>query len=193
MRPLRLGFASSLVLLLGCAGPEASKPPEPATSSGAGAAETVPVRLAYGPDPAQIGDLRVPPGAGPHPVFVVLHGGCWLEVYGKDLMDGLSESLTKAGFATWNVEYRRMGSPGGGYPATLTDVGLAVDALREIGPKHQLDVAKVYTVGHSAGGHLAVWVAAPPSSPREIRCAARIRSPWPARSRSRVSSTSPNR
>ncbi|MDC0744917.1 alpha/beta hydrolase family protein [Polyangium mundeleinium] len=158
----RVGLVVSLVLLAGCAGPEASKPPEPAASSGAGGPPTGPARLSYGPDPSQIGDLRLPNGEGPHPVMVILHGGCWSSGYGKDLMDGMSESLTKAGFATWNVEYRRLGHAGGGYPGTLTDVGLAVDALRELAPTHHLDTTKVYTVGHSAGGHLAVWVAARP-------------------------------
>jgi len=152
----------SLVLLAGCAGPEASIPPEPAASSGAAMRPTGPARLSYGPDPSQIGDLRLPKGEGPHPVMVILHGGCWASGYGKDLMDGVSESLTKEGFATWNVEYRRLGNAGGGYPGTLTDVGLAVDALRDLAPTHHLDTTKVYTVGHSAGGHLAVWVAARP-------------------------------
>ncbi|MDI1483293.1 alpha/beta hydrolase [Polyangium sp. y55x31] len=158
----RLGLVISLALLSGCAGPEAGKPPEPASSSTGGGAPVGPLRLSYGPDPSQFGDLRVPQGRGPHPVMVILHGGCWHKAYGKDQMDGMSESLTKVGFATWNVEYRRLGEPGGGYPATLTDVGLAVDKLRDLAPMHHLDTTKVFTVGHSAGGHLAVWVAARP-------------------------------
>ncbi|TKC95867.1 alpha/beta hydrolase family protein [Polyangium fumosum] len=160
----RVGLVVSLVLSAGCAGPEASKPPEPAaSSSSAGGPPAGPLHLAYGPDPSQIGDLRLPQGEGPHPVMVILHGGCWSSGYGKDLMDGMSESLTKAGFATWNVEYRRLGHAGGGYPGTLTDVGLAVDALRDLAPTHHLDTTKVFAVGHSAGGHLAVWVAARPN------------------------------
>ena len=161
-----LGLAFAFVFLFACAGPEASRPPEPATSSSStGGAATGPVRHSYGSDPAQFGDLRLPTGPGPFPVLVVLHGGCWLDLYGKSLMDGMSESLTKAGFATWNVEYRRVGSPGFAYPVTLTDVGLAVDALRDLAPAHSLDLGKVFTVGHSAGGHLAVWVAARPKLP----------------------------
>ncbi|MDI3290262.1 alpha/beta hydrolase [Polyangium sp. 15x6] len=156
--PLRcLDLVVSLALLSACAGPEAGKPPEPASSSG-GATPTGPLRHAYGPEPSQFGELRVPQGEGPHPVMVILHGGCWADGYREDLMDGISESLTKAGVATWNVEYRRLGS--GGYPSTLTDVGLAVDTLRELAPTHHLDTTKVFTVGHSAGAQLAVWVAA---------------------------------
>jgi acetyl esterase/lipase len=128
-------------------------------------------RVSYGADPRQFGDLRVPSGKGPHAVAVVIHGGCWLSQYGLDLMDGMSESLARAGLATWNIEYRRIGDPGGGYPNTLTDVGAAVDALRSLSPKHGLDLAKVMTVGHSAGGHLGVWAAARPklSSKSPIR------------------------
>ncbi|MDI1447499.1 alpha/beta hydrolase [Polyangium sp. 6x1] len=165
MRSLRPCLVS-LVLLVGCAGPEPSRPAEPASasssSSGADGSPGGPVRVSYGPDPVQIGDLRVPQGEGPHPVMVILHGGCWIDLYGKNLMDGMSESLTQAGFATWNVEYRRVGDTGGGYPATLTDVGLAVDTLRDLAPTHHLDTTRVFAVGHSAGAHLAVWVAARP-------------------------------
>jgi len=98
--------------------------------------------------------------------MVVVHGGCWFNSYGLDLMDGASEALTAAGLATWNIEYRRIGDMGGGYPNTLTDVGLAVDALRTFAPKYNLDLSKVMTVGHSAGGHLGVWVAARSKLPK---------------------------
>jgi acetyl esterase/lipase len=125
------------------------------------ACTTTPSRIIYGDDSRfQFGDLRVPSGPGPHPVAVIIHGGCWLNLFGLDLMDGTSEALTAAGLATWNIEYRRLGDPGGGYPNTFTDVGLAIDTVRDLAPRCNLDLGNVMTVGHSAGGHLGVWAAA---------------------------------
>ena len=112
----------------------------------------------YGVGPEQVADLRVPEGAGPHPVAVVLHGGFWLERYRRDLMDGPAADLTARGWATWNVEYRRLGASGGGWPATFEDVAAAVDHLPDVDAP--LDLGRVSAVGHSAGGHLAGWLAA---------------------------------
>lgn len=166
----RLCLALSLLALGGCASPEGNKASAPSSASSSAStggedASVSPVRIAYGPDAHQFGELRVPPGPGPHPVAVIIHGGCWLDQYGLDLMTDMSEVFKGAGIATWNIEYRRIGDTGGGYPNTLTDVGLAVDKLRELGPQHGLNLEKVITVGHSAGGHLAVWVAARPKLP----------------------------
>ena len=119
-----------------------------------------PLRISYGSGPLQFGDLRLPKGPGPFPVIVVLHGGCWINFYGLDLMHDMSNALTAEGFATWNVEYRRLSDADSKYPNTLLDVGMAVDYVRKLALDHPLDLAKVTTVGHSAGGHLAVWVAA---------------------------------
>lgn len=118
------------------------------------------IRIAYGADPLQFGDLRLPSGPGPHPVAVLIHGGCWFNLFGLELMDAMSATLTAAGVATWNIEYRRVGDPGGGFPNTLTDVGMAVDFVRDLAPTYHLDLHRVITVGHSAGGHLGVWVGA---------------------------------
>ncbi|MED4583045.1 alpha/beta hydrolase [Brevibacillus choshinensis] len=118
------------------------------------------IRLAYGEAELQFGDLRLPDGTGPHPVVIVIHGGFWKSMFTIDLMEQVSEDLTKRGLATWNIEYRRVGDIGGGYPGTLLDVAHAVDFLREIAPKYHLDLSKAVTLGHSAGGHLAVWQAA---------------------------------
>jgi acetyl esterase/lipase len=119
-----------------------------------------PIRIAYGPDEFQFGDLRLPAGPGPHAVAVVIHGGCWTSFVGLDFNDAMSDALTAAGIATWNIEYRRTQDPGGGYPNTLTDVGLAVDTVRDLAPSYNLNLDRVITVGHSAGGHLGVWVGA---------------------------------
>lgn len=112
----------------------------------------------YGEDDDNVADLRIPAGPGPHPVAVVIHGGFWRDVWGRDLMDLFAVDLTKRGWATWNVEYRRLGS-GGGWPLTLEDVATAVDSIADIAPSRSLDVGRVVAIGHSAGGHLALWAA----------------------------------
>lgn len=125
------------------------------------------IRIAYGSDPLQFGELRVPAGKGPHPVAVVVHGGCWVSQLGKmdpravaiDNMRPLAAALTEAGIVTWNIEYRRVGDAGGGWPSTFRDVGLAADTLRTIARQHPIDLARVISIGHSAGGHLALWLA----------------------------------
>jgi acetyl esterase/lipase len=121
------------------------------------------IRIAYGTEaPEQFGDLRVPDGPGPFPVVVVIHGGWWRSFYGLTYAGHLCEALTRDGFATWNIEYRRVGNPGGGYPGTLRDVTAALGGLREIAQTYPLDLDRVVVTGHSAGGHLAAWLAAKP-------------------------------
>ncbi len=116
---------------------------------------------AYGTDPAQVGALLVPDGAGPHPVAVLLHGGVWRATYDRTLMDPLADDLVGRGWAAWNVEYRRVGMAGGGWPGTLDDVAAAVDLLaRLVADGAALDLSRVVPIGHSAGGHLALWCAA---------------------------------
>jgi 3-dehydroquinate dehydratase type II len=115
--------------------------------------------IAYGEEPDQVGDLRLPDGPGPHPVAVIIHGGFWRDPWRRDLMDAVAVALTDRGWATWNIEYRRVGG-GGGWPSTLEDVGAAMDVLATFGAGHGLDLGRVVTIGHSAGGHLALWAAA---------------------------------
>jgi acetyl esterase/lipase len=115
-------------------------------------------RLPYGSDPAQFGDLYLPSRPGPHPVVILLHGGCWRDQYGLEPLGQLCVALAGEGLAIWNVEYRRLGN-GGGWPATFIDVATAADALRDIARQYALDLARVVAVGHSAGGHLALWLA----------------------------------
>jgi acetyl esterase/lipase len=124
-------------------------------------------RLSYGSNEFQFGELRLPKGAGPHPVAIVIHGGCWMAQYGLSYMGHLSEALAEAGVATWSVEYRRVGNQGGGWPGTFEDVALAADHLRKIAKTHQLDLNRVIAVGHSAGGHLALWLAARKALPKD--------------------------
>lgn len=123
------------------------------------------VRLPYNTGPHHFGDLRLPDGPGPHPVVIGIHGGFWRARYDLGYYGHLCAALTARGVATWNIEYRRVGQPGGGWPGTLEDVALATDYLRELAPIHNLDLDRVVTLGHSAGGHLALWLAARPHIP----------------------------
>lgn len=126
-------------------------------------------RVAYGADPSQFAELRVPPGNGPFPVAIVLHGGCWSaqiegfppQASSLDLIAPLAAALTKSGIATWNVEFRRVGN-GGGWPQTFRDVAAASALLRALAPQYHLDLTRVIAVGHSSGGHLAEWLASRP-------------------------------
>ncbi|QRP50880.1 alpha/beta hydrolase [Amycolatopsis sp. FDAARGOS 1241] len=111
--------------------------------------------VGYGPEPSQVGELYLPEGPGPFPVVVLVHGGFWTALYDRRQLTPLADDLLARGYAVWNVEYRRLGEPGGGWPGTLTDFAAAVDALAGLGP--ELDLSRVVVIGHSAGGHLAAW------------------------------------
>jgi acetyl esterase/lipase len=115
-------------------------------------------RLAYGPGPQQFGELWVPRGPGPHPVAVVIHGGCWSSEYGEGHIRPVCAALAHAGVAAWCLEYRRVGDTGGGWPGTFEDVARGTDHLRTIATTRRLDLSRVVAVGHSAGGHLALWL-----------------------------------
>ena len=118
-------------------------------------------RGAYGEDSSQYGELRVPTDPGPHPVVVLIHGGCFKAAYAtlRDLAP-MGDALKADGIATWNIEYRRLGQPGGGWPGTYLDVSKGIDHLRALAGRHDLDLGRVVLLGHSAGGHLAMWAAA---------------------------------
>ena len=114
----------------------------------------------YGPQRVNRADLYVPrDGERPLPVVVLIHGGYWRAFYGKIVMKPLAADLVRHGFAAWNIEYRRIGRrQGGGYPATFDDVANAIDYLAELDDP-RLDLDAVTLLGHSAGGHLALWAA----------------------------------
>jgi acetyl esterase/lipase len=111
----------------------------------------------YGEDRSQRAELYLPTGAGPHALVVLIHGGSWSKRYSKIVMRALARDLRRRGLAVWNIEYRRIGN-GGGWPNTFADVGAAIDHVRSLDAP--LDVSRVSVVGHSAGGHLALWAAA---------------------------------
>jgi acetyl esterase/lipase len=119
-------------------------------------------RIAYGPAPLQFGELWRPQGRGPHPVAIVIHGGCWSSEYGEGHIRPVCAALARAGIAAWCLEYRRVGDEGGGWPGTFEDIARGADHLREIAPARGLDLNRVVAVGHSAGGHLALWLAGRP-------------------------------
>ena len=118
------------------------------------------VRINYGNEPSQFGFLSVPDSPRLKiAVVVLIHGGFWLSSYGAELMSPLASDLVARGYAAWNIEYRRVGERGGGYPGTLTDVAAAIDKLGSIAADNRLDVGSIVVVGHSAGGQLALWAA----------------------------------
>ncbi len=122
----------------------------------------------YGPAPDQVAELFLPKRQGFHRTIVLIHGGCWLAaIPGTALMDYLADDLRTRGFAVWNIDYRRIGEDGGGYPGTFRDVASAMDTLRAIAPAYRLDLAHLVVVGHSAGAQLALWAAARPHLPHD--------------------------
>jgi acetyl esterase/lipase len=126
--------------------------------------------LQYGPNDSQAADLFLPGGDGPHPLAILIHGGCWsVTTAGREQLRPIGAELASRGIAVWSIGYRRANEPGGGYPGTFQDVGAALDRLRSDAPRHGLDLSRTVLVGHSAGGHLALWAAVrdrlPASSP----------------------------
>lgn len=132
-------------------------------------ATQAPQDIAYGQDSRQMGTLWLPAEPGAHPVVVLIHGGGWQRSSNLIYTQRVATELARHGFAVWNIEYRAIGDAGGGYPGTFQDVGAATDHLREMAKSAALDLSCIVAVGHSAGGHLALWLAArnrlPPSSP----------------------------
>ena len=122
--------------------------------------------FAYGARPEQVADLWLPAGKGPFPVVLMVHGGCWRSGVAKlTIMNYVAEDLRRRGVAVWNVEYRGVDRPGGGYPGTFEDVAAGADKLAAIAPAYHLRTDRVVAFGHSAGGHLALWLAARPRIP----------------------------
>ena len=159
LRPKPFALMPLAFLLVACAHPSA---PSLMTPRDLQALPSRPptARVAYGSDSSQYGELRVPPGPGPHPVAILIHGGCFKAMYANMReLGAVGDTLAAEGIASWNIEYRRLGEPGAGWPGTYLDVGRAVDHLRMLAPAHRLDLARVVLVGHSAGGHLAMWAA----------------------------------
>ena len=133
---------------------------------------------AYGKEPTQVGDLRLPAGPGPHPVVIVIHGGCWWKGFAtRQNTAALASRLTEKGFATWNIEYRQAGErdkdgkysgdAGAGWPGTFNDWAAATDHLRDLAKRYPIDLARVAVTGHSAGAHAALWVGSRHKLPKD--------------------------
>ena len=126
-------------------------------------------QIAYGLDKLNIVDLWLPKSKPPFPVVLMLHGGCWqTQIADRTLMAWIAADLRGRGIAVWNVEYRGV-DRGGGYPAAFDDVAKAADLLAHDGAKYGLDTKRVVVIGHSAGGHLALWLADRLALPRGSR------------------------
>ena len=133
-------------------------------------------RIPYGPAALQVVDLWLPEGAGPHPTVLMVHGGCWQsEIADRRIMNWIADDLRKRGIAVWNIDYRGVDREGGGYPGTFGDAAAAADAVGEHAARYNLDIAPLVAVGHSAGGHLALWLAGRPRLPADSP----LRSPSP--------------
>lgn len=126
---------------------------------GARMAADEPLRISYGPASEQFGVLRLPRGPGPFPVAVIIHGGCWLSIADHRYLEPLAVGLNEAGWATWSLEFRRIDMAGGAWPGILRDVAAGMDYLRTVAAREPLDLDRVVALGHSSGGHLALWAA----------------------------------
>lgn len=164
----RLPLAAALAIAL--AGCMATEPPVPPPHAGAelmkwpdllGRPRPEPdSTIAYGADQMQKVDLWLPKGAGRHPTVLMIHGGCWQsEIADRRIMNWIADDLRKRGIAVWNIDYRGVDRPGGGYPGTFQDAARAADALRAHAAEYRLDISRIVATGHSAGGHLALWLA----------------------------------
>lgn len=106
----------------------------------------------YGQEPLQVYDVWSPAGATVT-VFLV-HGGFWRAEWDRQHLRPMAAALAEAGLAVALPEYHRTGAPGGTWPAPGADVASALAAVHE-----DADLpGDVVLVGHSAGGHLAVWL-----------------------------------
>ena len=157
---------ASLVLLIavvscGASSQDPSADSAPAISPGDETAAVVPphIRIEYGSEPDQFGRLQLPAGSAPNdgfPVVVLIHGGFWRDMFFLDLMDNVAEDLAERGYASWNIEYRRV-QGAGGWPETGDDVVTAIDSLADMRADQPIDLDRVVSLGHSAGAHLGLW------------------------------------
>ena len=118
-------------------------------------------RIAYGAAQSQFVELFRPTGAGPYPVVVLIHGGCWTHKYGGlTQVAAMARALANEGIAVWSIEYRGVDEDGGGFPGTYEDIAAALDKLKDQSSALDIDLTRLVAVGHSAGAQLAQWAAA---------------------------------
>ncbi len=126
------------------------------------------VRLTYGSDGNQFLDLRLPKGKGPHALAIAIHGGYWRARYDLGYMGHLCAALTAQGILTANIEYRRVGNAGGGWPGTFADVRAACQFLMQNARKYEINARRIVAMGHSAGGQLGLCLAAHETSVKAV-------------------------
>jgi acetyl esterase/lipase len=181
------GIALSLVLLAAACSPQTPRGAPVAAPNQTGQGEEAPMKqrlmvwddllgrpkvspqqtIRWGQGATDLVDVWLPDGAGPHPVVLMVHGGCWQKaIADRTLMNWAAEDLRKQGLAVWNIEYRGVDETGGGYPGTFLDVAHAADALRDHAAALHLDTSHIVAFGHSAGGHLVMWLAARANLPK---------------------------
>jgi acetyl esterase/lipase len=131
------------------------------------------VRVSYGEAPQQFGDLWLPNQPSIAPVVVAIHGGFWLAEHGLDHLSHVCQALCREGFVVWSLEYRRVGDPGGGFPGTLEDVASGAGRLRGLCVEYGFGLSRWVTLGNSAGGQLALWLAARTNQTGEPRLLSR--------------------
>ncbi|MFG1796285.1 alpha/beta hydrolase family protein [Nocardia sp. NPDC049149] len=155
------GLAMAAMSTAGSKALDAATPVRTSSAAVPQATDTA-LRIAYGPDPDNFGDLYLPAhGSGPHPVVVLIHGGGWSQNRTLAQFAPHAKGLADEGVAVWNIEYRRVNGAGG-WPITLTDVEDAVAALPTVVQQrcaNRLNLRRVHLSGHSSGGHLAAWAA----------------------------------
>ena len=117
-------------------------------------------RVAYGADSNQFLDLRLPSAKGPRGLAICIHGGYWRAKYDLGYMGHLCAALTAKGIATANLEYRRVGNAGGGWPGTFGDVRAGYQFLLQNARQYAFDSGRVVVIGHSAGSQLGLCLAA---------------------------------
>lgn len=129
-------------------------------------------RIAYGRDPNQFFDLRIPAGAKSskklHPLVINIHGGFWRAKYSLDHAGHFCAALTTEGVVTANLEYRRVGNEGGAWPGTFEDIRAAYQFISQHAADHSIDPARIVLTGHSAGGQLALCLAAHEASATRV-------------------------
>ncbi len=171
MRHCPIIVALTVGITLGCArrpapaGEPAPREPVAWSEIAALPMPPAPFRATYGPDSLHFGELRLPatpPPTGGYPIAVIIHGGCWQAAYAVDHIAHVAAALTRDGVATWAIEYRRVGDPGGGWPGTFDDVTRGVAHVAALAATHRLDLTRRVLVGHSAGGQLAIRAAGAP-------------------------------
>lgn len=116
--------------------------------------------ITYGESEHHIMDVYLPQTTQPKSNVMLIHGGCWQNQYDRLYMGHMAKSLSDRGYRVFNIEYRRTGDPGGGYPGTLNDIQAAYKKIQTYLIEDQENNSSINVMGHSAGGHLSLWLAA---------------------------------